>query len=148
MIDAKTYLMQVELYDMHINHKLEELTRLKTLTTQITSSIKPVAASGSGSQDKLGNTIAKIIDLEAEINEAVDTFIDKRQEASKLVDKVTNTNQLQVLHKRYFEYKPWEQIACEMHMTYRNVCYIHGRALQTVGKLLEEKESEQCRMDA
>lgn len=141
MIDAKTYLMQVELCDVHINHQLEELQRLKTLTTQITSAIKPVAASGSGSQDKLGNTIAKIIDLENEINEAVDTFIDKRQEASKLVDRVTNTNQFQVLRKRYFEYKPWEQIACEMHMTYRNVCYIHGRALQTVSKLLEEEET-------
>jgi uncharacterized protein YeeX (DUF496 family) len=27
MTDAKTYLMQVELYDTHINNKLEELAR-------------------------------------------------------------------------------------------------------------------------
>lgn len=139
MNDAKEYLKQVELYDMHINHKLDELQRLKTLTTQITSTIKPVSVSGSGNQDKLGTAIAKIVDLENEINEAVDAYIDKRHEAIRLVDKVTDANQLQVLHKRYFEYKPWEQIAYEMHMTYRNITYIHGRALRSVAELMEGK---------
>jgi DNA-directed RNA polymerase specialized sigma subunit len=44
---------------------------------------------------------------------------------------------VKVLHKRYFEYKPWEQIACEMGYSYRNVCYIHGKALQAFEALME-----------
>lgn len=138
MIDAKHYLMQVELYDTHINNRLEELNRLKTLTTQITSNIKPVPVSGSGGKDKLGNAVAKIVDLENEINAAVDAYIDKRREVGKLLERLEDSDQIKVLHKRYFEFKPWEQIAIEMNFTYRNVCYIHGRALQAVDKVRKE----------
>ena len=137
MADAKAYLQQVKLYDTHIDNKLEELARLKTLATQVTSSIKPVPAFGGGNQDKLGNIVAKIVDLENEINEAVDAYIDKQREISRLLEKLEDADQVAVLHKRYFEYMPWEQIACEMHMTYRNVCYIHGRALQELEKVVQ-----------
>lgn len=136
MADAKAYLRQVKLYDTHINNKLEELARLKVLATQITSSIKPVPAFGGGNSDKLGNIVAKIVDLENEINEAVDVYVDKQREIGRLLEKLEDADQVAVLHKRYFEDKPWEQIACEMHMTYRNVCYIHGRALQEMGRLV------------
>ena len=85
MTDAKAYLQQVKLYDTHINNKLAELSRLKALSTQITSTIKDVPAFGGGSQDKLGNIVAKIVDLESEINEAVDAYIDKQREIGRLL---------------------------------------------------------------
>ena len=138
MTDAKSYLMQVELYDTHINNKLEELARLKELTRHITSSIKDVPVSGGSNQDKLGGAIAKIVDLESEINDAVDAYIDKRREVSKVLELLEDADQVAVLHKRYFEYMAWEEIACEMHMTFRNVCYIHGRALQAVDAILKD----------
>ena len=137
MTDAKTYLSQVELYDTHINNKLEELARLKELLRHITSSIKDVPVSGGGNQDKLGSAIAKIIDLENEINDAVDAYVDKRREVSKLLDRLEDADQVAVLHKLYFEFKTWPEIALEMHMTERNAQYIHGRALQHVRKELE-----------
>lgn len=137
---AKEFLQQVKLCDMHINEKLEELERLKALTTKITSTWKTdVSVSGSGNQDKLGDAIAKIIDLEADINKAVDEFVDKKKEVSMIIEKIQQPDQVAVLYKRYFQFETWEQIACEMHMTYRNVCYIHGRALQTVEGLLAVK---------
>ena len=141
MTDAKSYLMQVELYDTHINNKLEELARLKELTRHITSSIKDVPVSGGGNQDKLGSAIAKIVDLENEINEAVDAYIDKRREVGKVLERLGDADQIGVLHKRYFEYKTWEQIACEMFMSYRGVCYIHGRALQAMDQVMKEGEA-------
>jgi DNA-directed RNA polymerase specialized sigma subunit len=95
-----------------------------------------VPAFGGGNQDKLGNIVAKIVDLENEINEAVDAYIDEQREISRMLEKLEDADQVAVLHKRYFEYMPWEQIACDMHMTYRNVCYIHGRALQEMERLV------------
>lgn len=133
---AKEYLQQVRLYDAHISNRMEELSRLKDLVYHITPSLRGDTVCGGGSKDRLGNTVAKIIDLEAEINRAVDAYIDKKREISKTIDQITNPDQVQVLHKRYFEYMTWEQIACDMHMTYRNVCYIHGRALQAVAEVV------------
>jgi DNA-directed RNA polymerase specialized sigma subunit len=142
MIDAKAYLVQVELYDRHINNKLEELVRLKELTRQITSTLKQDVVATSGRQDKLGEAIAKIIDLETEINDAVDAYIDKRREVISVIEKISDPDQVAVLYKRYCGYKGWTDIAKELHMSERNVQYIHGRALQSVRLLLANGGAE------
>lgn len=138
MCDAKAYLRKIELMDAHINNKLNDLFALRTMVTKITSTISPVVASGTGSQDKLGDAIAKIVDLQNEINKDIDKYVDAKREVSAVLDKLQDPDHVKVLHKRYIEYKPWEQIACEMNFTYRNVCYIHGKALQAVEALLAD----------
>ena len=142
MTDAKAYLTQVELYDTHINNKLEELQRLKEFTRQITATWKKDVVATSGKQDKLGDAIAKIVDLEVELNEAIDAYIDKRREVVRLIEKLNEPDQVAVLHKRYCGYKSWTDIAKEMHMSERNVQYIHGRALQSVRLLLANGGAE------
>ena len=137
MIDAKAYLKKIELLDAHINNKLNDLHSLKTMVTKITATISPVAVSGTGSQDKLGDAVAKIVDLQEEINQKIDRFVDMKREISMVLEKVQDPDQVKVLHKRYFEYKPWERIACEMNYSFRNVCYIHGKGLQAVQEILE-----------
>lgn len=137
MIDSKKYLQQIRLYDSHINTKLEDLHCLKEMVTKITPTLKDDVVSGGGSQDKLGDAIAKIVDLEAEIDRDIDRYVAAKQEISATLDKLTDPDQLQVLHKRYVQYMTWEQIACEMNMSYRNVCYIHGKGLQTVNQILK-----------
>jgi DNA-directed RNA polymerase specialized sigma subunit len=140
MADAKAYLQQVKLYDTHINNKLEELSRLRAMVTKITTTLKADVVGGGGNQDKVGDAVARIVDLQCEINEAVDDYVDRSREIAATIDQIADADQLAVLHKRYFEYKKWEEIACEMFMTYRNVCYIHGRALQSVSAILEGRQ--------
>lgn len=135
-MEAKAYLKQVKLYDIHIDNKLEELKRLKDMVLRITSTMKDDVVSSSGSQDKFGDTMAKIVDLQDEINKTVDSYVDLKKEIFNVIDQVEDADQLAVLCKRYLQYKTWEQIAEELHMSYRNVCYIHGRALQAVNKLI------------
>lgn len=135
--DAKEYLQRVRLYDTHINNKLEELGRLEALSTKITSAWRDIAVQQSGSQDKIGDAVAKIIDLQVEINRSVDAYIDLKREVSGMIEKVKNPDQLKLLHKRYVLGETLEQIACEMGTTYRNVCYIHGKALQEIEKMMD-----------
>lgn len=142
MCDAKAYLLKIELLDAHINNKLNDLHTLRSLVTKITATVSPVAVSGSGNQDKLGDAIAKIIDLQDEINRKIDSYVDLKREISAILEQVDVADYVRVLHKRYFEYKAWEQIACEMNFSYRNVCYIHGKALQAVETILEGKQPD------
>jgi len=137
MCDAKAYLRKIELLDAHINNKLNDLHTLRTLVTKITATISPVAVSGTGNQDKLGDAVAKIVDLQEEINQKIDRYVDLKREISAVLEQVQDPDQVKVLHKRYFEYKPWERIACEMNYSFRNVCYIHGKALQAVEAIME-----------
>ena len=134
---AQEYLRQVRLYDIHINSLLEEKAQMEALALKVTSSWGGEHVSGSGNQDKLGDTIAKIIDLERKIDNAVDRFVDKKEEVKALLAKIQNPDQLELLLKLYIHYESLEKVACEMGYTYRNACYIHGRALQTVEGLLK-----------
>lgn len=137
MCDAKAYLRKIELLDAHINNKLNDLCTLRDMVTKITATITPVAVSGSGNQDKLGDAVAKIVDLQNAINRDIDKYVNSKREVTAVLEKLQEPDHVKVLHKRYIEFKPLEQIACEMHCTYRNVCYIHGKALQEVGAVLE-----------
>lgn len=137
MTDVKSYLQQIRLYDSHINTKLEELQHLKEMVTRITPTLKDDVVSGGSSQDKLADAVVKIVDLEAEIDREIDSYVNAKQEISSVLDGLVDPDQLQVLHKRYVQYKTFEQIACDMNMTYRNVCYIHGKALLAVGEIMK-----------
>lgn len=140
MCDAKAYLRKIPLLNANINSKLNDLHELRTMVTKITSTISPVCVSGSGNQDKLGNAVAKIVDLQEEINRKVDMYVDLKREAIEILEQIQDPDQVQVLHKRYFENKPWERIACEMNYSYRNVLYIHGDALQAMDAVLKERK--------
>ena len=142
MGDAKAYLQQIKLHDARIERNIEELDNLRSMTTKITATWKDDVVSGTGNQDKLGAAVAKIVDLQTEIDKDIDAYIDMKRSVWDLLNRIENPDQLQILYKRYFKYEHWEQIACEMNMTYRNVCYIHGRALQAVSELLESENIE------
>lgn len=137
MIEPKKYLQQIHIYDSHIITKLEELQHLKEMALRITPTLKDDVVSGGGSQDKLSDAVAKIVDLEVEINRDIDRYVNAKQEISATLGKLTDPDQLRVLHMRYVQYKTWEQIACEMGFSYRWVCTIHGRALQEIEKILK-----------
>ena len=137
MTDVKRYLQQIKLYDSHINTKLEERDRLLEMATRITPTLKDVVVSGGGNHDKLADAAVKLADLEAEIDIDIDRYVNAKQEISSVLDEISDPDQLQVLHKRYVQYKTFEQIACDMNMTYRNVCYIHGKGLLAVSEILK-----------
>ena len=136
---AQEFLLQVKLCDKHIDNQLEDLAHLKALTRKITSAWGSEPVGGTHNQDKLGDAVARILDMEKEINVAIDRFVDKKNEVRAVLEKVQNADQLDVLYKVYFQYETLEQVACEMNMSYRNACYIHGAALQTVEALLAVK---------
>ena len=137
MGEAKEYLQQIRMYDTRILCSQEELDNLRAMTTKITATWKEDVVSGSGSKDKLGDAMAKIIDLQNAINSDIDKYVDMKAEVWALIKKVKDPDQFKVLYMRYFKYMHWEQIACDMNMTFRNVCYIHGKALQAVTELLK-----------
>lgn len=140
MIDAKRYLQQVKQCDMRIRIKMEDLEQLKAFTTKVTSTLSDVSVSGTKNNDKMGDAIVRIIELQNDINCEIDRLVDLKKEVCAVLDKVSNEDQHTVLYKRYVQFKTFEKIACEMNMTYRNVCYIHGRALQAVERILRVED--------
>lgn len=142
MTDAKAYLKRIRLYDSHINNKMEELERLKAMVTKITQTLREDAGGGSRSQDKIGDAVSRIVDLQAELNAEIDRYIDSKAEICKALNKIQKQRYFDVLYKRYVLFKTWQQIADEMGYTdLRSVYRLHGRALLAFNRILcEEKE--------
>ena len=138
MSSAKDYLQSIAALDDRINMMEEEKCDLEDRLKHITPTLSFDKASGGGGQhDKMASAIARIVDLQQLINDMIDEYVDKKKEALDLLDKMTNPTYMTVLHRRYFLHHSFEKIACDMGYTYRNVCYLHGRALQQYGELLE-----------
>lgn len=138
---AKTYLKQIELMDAKINTRLEEVERLNALATKTTSVMGGERVQSSGSQQKMADCVTRIADLKAEINKEIDKFVNIKQEILQIMDKHCDPDCINLLYSRYFQYKPWEQIAVELSFTYKWVSGgLHQRALSQVQKGLDERE--------
>lgn len=135
---AKEYLQRVRLYDTRIANKLAELRRLEDMVYSITSSMSPVKVTASSSQDKLGDAVAKIVDLQKEINDTVDMYVDIKKEIEEQMQKIDDPDQLAVLYKRYFELKKWSQIAEELGYAERHTTRLHGYALSNFKKIMKD----------
>lgn len=137
---AKEYLCQIIRYDTQINNKLAEVGRLSDLLTRVTPVLKEDGAShGGGSQDRIATALAKALDLKEEINQDIDHLVDLKKAAYDLLNRVENPQYVDVLHRRYFLHQSFEKIAVDLGYTYRNICYIHGKALVAFGEVLEEE---------
>lgn len=126
---AKQYLQQIKKINVVINCKQKELDSLNDLTQSITNSYKFDSVQSSGDKDKIGNAVAKMIDLQRSINEDIDRLVDLKREIMNKIETLDGTY-LDLLYKRYFEFKTWETIAVEIGYTYQWVCELHGKALQ------------------
>lgn len=139
---AKEYLSQVRLLDERITCKLADAARLQDMATRITPILREDGgvSGGGGAPDRLADTVAKIVDLKAEIDWDVDRLVDKKKEVSSLLDKLTDRRYYAVLFRRYILFETFEQIACEMNCSWRNACYLHGQALDVFQQVMDKED--------
>ena len=89
----------------------------------------------SSDKDRLGSTVAKIVDLEKETDRLVDRFIDKRSHIISQIDGLDNIDYYHVLSMRYVARNTFEEIAKKTNWSIRKVFSIHGEALKEFERL-------------
>ena len=134
-MDTKQYLSQIERLDKMIQNKLSEIYQLKTMACSVTVSNEKERIQTSSDKDRLGSTVAKIVDLEKETDMLVDRFIDKRSHIISQIDGLDNIDYYHVLSMRYVARNTFEEIAKKTNWSIRKVFSIHGEALKEFEKL-------------
>ena len=134
-MDTKQYLSQIERLDKMIQNKLSEIYQLKTMACSVTVSNEKERVQTSSDKDRLGSTVAKIVDLEKETDMLVDRFIDKRSHIISQIDGLDNIDYYHVLSMRYVARDTFETIAKKTNWSIRRVFSIHGDALKEFEKL-------------
>ena len=126
---AKEYLCQIPKADRLINQLINTVANLRSSLTSVNTELKPDKVQTSGPKDTMAETIAKIIDLEKEINQRIDTLVDLKKEAFRLISLLPDHDQQNVLIARYIDNKKWLDIAGDLNFSISQVYKIHGHAL-------------------
>lgn len=142
MMDAKEYLKSIRRLDTFINGMINERDQLRGMRYKITQTLNPVKVSGGGTNEGFTGASNRLIDLEDEISREIDRFADLKREAGEMLKQLDDPKHYEVLHRHYILFESFEKIAVDMDCTYRNACYLHGRALQVFQKVLDQHAKE------
>jgi hypothetical protein len=130
---TKDYLSQAYRIDQRINSKIEQVQSLRDLAEKASATLSDVPPSkGTRNVHRMGDVIAKMVDLESEINGDLCHLLDTKREIVTVIKCVDSTELRTLLELRYLCFKTWEQIAVELHFDLRWVHRLHNRALNEV----------------
>lgn len=125
--NANTYLKQLRLLDVQIKQKEGELARLKSETENITPILSERVQTSAS--DKLSAKIAEIVDIEQDIKKRKTELIIKRHNIIEKIHTLKDPVLVEILYKRYIEYKNYKEIAEEMHYNINYVMRLKSKAL-------------------
>ncbi len=129
---AKEYLSQAYWLDKLINSKLRMVTALREMTTRTTGVVVEDVVSRTRDVHGTQEMIAKIVDLENEINADIDQLVDLKRDIMLAVKSVHEPELQVLLELRYLCFMDWSEIASELHCSESNVYKIHSRALKAI----------------
>ena len=131
-MSTKDYLSQAYRIDQRINSKLAQVMSLRDLLGKATGTLSGTPKAATPNPHSMEDTIAKMVDLENEINEDIDALIDLKAEIMRRIKRVENTEYQTILELRYLCFKRWEEIAVEMGYSLRRLYELHDCALEEI----------------
>lgn len=131
----KEYLQQYRDAVRRAKAAMDHLDELRAMAERITPNY---SGGGGGHQtgDRLGAAVARIVDAEAKVDAEIELMTATAREIRKTIEAVPEPYRT-LLYERYINGKAWEQVAVDMHYSYRGVTKMHGRALQAVKECIE-----------
>ena len=119
---------------------IRSLQAIKDRQTNCTVKLNAVQVqSGGFVRDRMAEEIISGMELEDQILEAEKKAAAELKEILRAIEAVQDEALKTVLVLRYIEGLYWSDIAEKMHFEISNVYIMHGRALWTVNKSLQEK---------
>jgi DNA-directed RNA polymerase specialized sigma subunit len=115
--------------------KLEEkLLELETEAKRVTTVYTKTKSSGKGSsKDRLGEIVAKIVDVQDQINELTVKAYEQAMAIEKAIIALPNRERY-LIRLRYIDSLSWYEIMDEMHYSWKQVHRIHAEALRLLAE--------------
>lgn len=122
---TQAYLSQAKRFDRMTMNKVQEIERYKDLLYSTTASTKQDVVQSSGDKDKLGSFVAKIVDLEKEL----DYVNMSREKIIEQIEGMSDPDVYQVLYSKYISDCSLNEIARLIHMSKTHIYRLHDKAI-------------------
>ncbi|MBQ3426621.1 MAG: RNA polymerase subunit sigma-24 [Clostridia bacterium] len=131
---AKEYLEQLITLDKEISRKQQRLVTLRDIVMNTTPAYEEEVVQHSRILNPFENIMAKIIDLDREINEDIDRLVDLKAEVWEQLDRLSDERLKRILWLKYAEMKTWNYIAADVNITRRHAIRLHKLGLDEFEK--------------
>ena len=141
-MEAKVYLGQLEKLEVMITNKLIEKEQWRDLALNITGNMDGERVQSSGAKSKMAEAIEKCILVEGEIDGLVDRLIDTKKEVIATIEQLDKPVEYDILHRLYIQKQTLQEVADHYHKEYGWATTNHGRAIQSLNKVLDNRRYE------
>ena len=124
---TREYLSQIRRFDKMISNKREEIYNLRAMVYGTSVPMSGDRVQSSGDKDKLGSFMSKIVDTEREMEE----LVSRRWEIVQEIESLDDTDEYNVLAKKYVLQKDIKEIAIEENETTRHTYRLISRAIES-----------------
>lgn len=137
-MQAKEFMERVKLLDKMIENKQVEIMQWKTMALNTVAHSDGDRVQTSGSKQKMADAVDRYVDLEREASECINKLIESKREVLNIIEQL-KPDEYDVMHKIYIQYYTLKETAYKCGISYSNVTTIHGRALQNIQRMLEQR---------
>lgn len=134
-----TFLEQPEKLDAVIKNKLIERKQWMDIALGITANMDGDRISSTGSKSKMADAVNRCVDMEVEIDAAVDALVEKKKQVTAAIEQLENPQEYDLLHLRYIQGIDLLEIANRWGREYTTVTTCHGRAKKNLEVILERE---------
>ena len=129
---VKEYLGQAYRLDQRINSKLEQVASLNELATKCTSTLTGMPRNPSHSVSSMADAVAKIVDLQTEIDGDIHRLIDIKRQIVAAIKAVDNKECQTLLELRFLCGHSWEEVAAKMGYSIQHTYRMRDLALKKI----------------
>lgn len=148
MKETKRFLNQLKKLDAMIENKMIERAQWKAIAESVTASSASVLVNGklhnmekvqsSGNPQKMADAIHKMIEIDAEIDLCIDKLIKAKKDVINVIERLPAA-EYDIIHKIYVQHLTLYDVTSMSDRSYSSITTLHGRALKSVKKLLDER---------
>ena len=143
---AKEYLQQAYHLDQKIVSKQRQIEALREIATNCSPNMTGMPRNPSPSRSPMADAIAKMIDIETELEHELAALLQLKVDALMIIRKVENDEYKLLLEKRYLCYESWDDIALDLNCSVSWTLKQHRKALRAVDVILSENLKEDSKV--
>lgn len=127
---VKEFLEQAYIAQQEIDMCLEQITKLQSLATRTTSTLKGTPSGSASATSKIEQALVSIQERKDQLAEEVTELLKITDKVSAAIATIKNPTEKKILKYRYLCFFSWKQIALMMKISESSLFRLHANAIK------------------